>query len=618
MESKNNPKLLKYDLSPNYFIPKQTYFQKFQKESTAKLQTYFKLNTFYKSNEFIERIKNENLLCLFYDDILNKLKKEEKIPILEHGFFFYDRKFLLYVKKDEHIMDNYLMNIKYIKPIEHKVYDPSIPTIPINKYENNQKALSSGNTIQKKALSDKFDKDDNLSLDSNPMLKEDYMSGIKNRALVLESLVNYYFKKLSLSLPEIIFNLQYNPAEKKNSESINFFYEWDGCFLFKEDQNIFFKSSEVLPFSNEKKYKIFLNDKIEETNDDILLLKNSLNFIEVKTHFPKDQENNENNSLKNVIKTMFIKLNYFVDLFFEILTNDTIDNIKIILLYDQIRLKNYDKIISKYINTYKKLITFKKAKAEFIYFDIIYIIPSISKFVIMKSNTEENLELKNQIQNLKESNEALTKKITLANTKFNEEKNISNIKIKNLELANAKFNEEKNISDIKIKNLELANAKFIEEKNISDIKIKNLELANAKFIEENKKSDVKIKNLQDEIEEIKKLLLELNANKNPKNKLEESENKNNYSKNPNINIKVEEEFSKEMINKINEECKKVLKVENFSILTYKNNHTKEPISSAFHDALKKFNKKARNKFFEKYGLIPCMSVCPKLLDSKNL
>ena len=576
MESKNNPKLLKYDLSPNYFIPKQTYFQKFQKESTAKLQTYFKLNTFYKSNEFKERIKNENLLWLFYDDISNKLEKEEKIPILEHGFFFYDRKFLLYVKKDEHIMDNYLMNIKYIKPIEHKVYDPSIPTIPINKYENNQKALSSGNTIQKKALSDKFDKDDNLSLDSNPMLKEDYMSGIKNRALVLESLVNYYFKKLSLSLPEIIFNLQYNPAEKKNSESINFFYEWDGCFLFKEDQNIFFKSSEVLPFSNEKKYKIFLNDKIEETNDDILLLKNSLNFIEVKTHFPKDQENNENNNLKNVIKTMFIKLNYFVDLFFEILTNDTIDNIKIILLYDQIRLKNYDKIISKYINTYKKLITFKKAKAEFIYFDIIYIIPSISKFVIMKSNTEENLELKNQIQNLKESNEDLTKKITLANTKFNEEKNISNIKIKNLELANAKF------------------------------------------IEENKKSDVKIKNLQDEIEEIKKLLLELNANKNPKNKLEESENKNNYSKNPNINIKVEEEFSKEMINKINEECKKVLKVENFSILTYKNNHTKEPISSAFHDALKKFNKKARNKFFEKYGLIPCMSVCPKLLDSKNL
>ena len=576
MESKNNPKLLKYDLSPNYFIPKQKYFQKFQNESTAKLQTYFKLNTFYKSNEFKERIKNENLLWLFYDDISNKLEKEEKIPILEHGFFFYDRKFLLYVKKDEHIMDNYLMNIKYIKPIEHKVYDPSIPTIPINKYENNQKALSSGNTIQKKALSDKFDKDDNLSLDSNPMLKEDYMSGIKNRALVLESLVNYYFKKLSLSLPEIIFNLQYNPAEKKNSESINFFYEWDGCFLFKEDQNIFFESSEVLPFSNEKKYKIFLNDKIEETNDDILLLKNSLNFIEVKTHFPKDQENNENNNLKNVIKTMFIKLNYFVDLFFEILTDDKIDNIKIILLYDQIRLKNYDKIISKYINTYKKLITFKKAKAEFIYFDIIYIIPSISKFVIMKSNTEENLELKNQIQNLKESNEDLTKKITLANTKFNEEKNISNIKIKNLELANAKF---------------------IEEKNISDIKIKNL---------------------QDEIEEIKKLLFELNANKNPKNKLEESENKNNYSKNPNINIKVEEEFSKEMINKINEECKKVLKVENFSILTYKYNHTKEPISSAFHDALKKFNKKARNKFFEKYGLIPCMSVCPKLLDSKNL
>ena len=576
MESKNNPKLLKYDLSPNYFIPKQKYFQKFQEESTAKLKKYFKLNTFYKSNEFNERIKNENLLWLFYDDILNKLKKEEKIPILEHGFFFYDRKFLLYVKKDEHIMDNYLMNIKYIKPIEHKVYDPSIPTIPINKYENNQKALSSGNTIQKKALSDKFDKDDNLSLDSNPMLKEDYMSGIKNRALVLESLVNYYFKKLSLSLPEIIFNLQYNPAEKKNSESINFFYEWDGCFLFKEDQNIFFQSSEVLPFSNEKKYKIFLKDKIEETNDDILLLKNSLNFIEVKTHFPKDQENNENNNLKNVIKTMFIKLNYFVDLFFEILTDDKIDNIKIILLYDQIRLKNYDKIISKYINTYKKLITFKKAKAEFIYFDIIYIIPSISKFVIMKSNTEENLELKNQIQNLKESNEALTKKITLANTKFNEEKNISNIKIKNLELANAKF---------------------IEEKNISDIKIKNL---------------------QDEIEEIKKLLFELNANKNPKNKLEESENKNNYSKNPNINIKVEEEFSKEMINKINEECKKVLKVENFSILTYKYNHTKEPISSAFHDALKKFNKKARNKFFEKYGLIPCMSVCPKLLDSKNL
>ena len=47
-------------------------------------------------------------------------------------------------------------------------------------------------------------------------VKNDNMTGIKNRALVLESLVNFYFRQLKIvPLPSLLINLNYKKSDKK-------------------------------------------------------------------------------------------------------------------------------------------------------------------------------------------------------------------------------------------------------------------------------------------------------------------------------------------------------------------------------------------------------------------
>ena len=65
------------------------------------------------------------------------------------------------------------------------------------------------------------------------------------------------------------------------------------------------------------------------------------------------------------------------------------------------------------------------------------------------------------------------------------------------------------------------------------------------------------------------------------------------------------------------DCKKELKVDDFSLIQYKNNHTSGTnsiIKKTFHKSLKKLTKEQRKIFFEFYEFLPCMTICSNLID----
>ena len=275
---------------------------------------------------------------------------------------------LLYCVKDEKIEDDYLSNVQNIKCIDHDEYDKSKSDSNNNDTKINEKNNNAFNNM------------DNNSFKSNSKYEKDSMTGLKNESLALESLVNYYFRQFPvLSLPNLILNLDYKSKinNKNNSKtSINLFFEWDGCYLFEGERDITFSTDFILTFNKEIKYKINRHKTTEKIQDDILIRNNSIVLIEVKTHFPKETEDDNYNNLENVIKVMFAKLNYFVDLYNTSLKLN-IKEIKIVLLYDQNRLKNYKNNIHEYLDQYKSNYNFIDQCD--LYFDIIYIIPSIGK-----------------------------------------------------------------------------------------------------------------------------------------------------------------------------------------------------------------------------------------------
>lgn len=135
------------------------------------------------------------------------------------------------------------------------------------------------------------------------------------------------------------------------------------------------------------KYKINKYKTSEVIQNDILIKKESIVLIEVKTHFQKEKEDNYHHNLEYIIQLMFTKLNYFVYLHSQILKK-TINEIKIILLYDQNRLVKYKDNIYNYLEKYKS--NFKFIGNYEIYFDILYIIPSIGKLSLNHINQKSS------------------------------------------------------------------------------------------------------------------------------------------------------------------------------------------------------------------------------------
>ena len=375
MDDENDLIDLNYGLQPKYFVDRITYFKGLaEKSSNPQNKVFFNSNSILIEEDFKDKIKGEEILNKYYSCAFEKLMKDETIKILENGIFIYNGKLLLYCVKNEKIEDDFISDIKCIKSIPHKEYDPDL--------DNSKEKIDLKPTDYK----------DNRSFNSNSKYESDNMTGIKNRALVLESLVNFYFRQLKiLPLPSLLINLNYKKSDKKNTKydpeknvqkapqenKINLFFEFDGCYLFEGKNDITFSDDIIKPFNKETKYKVSDKEETKIIQNDILIKNNSIVLIEVKTHFPKLKEEDQRTNLENIIKMMFIKLNYFVDLYHEILQKK-FEEIKLILLYDQNRLSNYENdIIINIIDKNKN--KFQALNKYDLYFDIVYIIPSIGK-----------------------------------------------------------------------------------------------------------------------------------------------------------------------------------------------------------------------------------------------
>jgi hypothetical protein len=220
--------------------------------------------------------------------------------------------------------------------------------------------------------------------------------------------------------------LDYKKKGKKSDNEINLYYEWDGCYLLEEkEEDITLCKEFNLPFYMELKYKLNKTGEPELINNNILIKSKSIAFIEVKSHFPKEEEDDHKNNLENVIKVMFSKLNYFVKIHLQILKNE-VESIKIVLLYNQNRLTNYyQDNIKHYIKTHSK--NFSSLDKYEVYFDILYIIPAIGIVSLNRINerVKQLEEDHKKIKQLEEDN----KKIKQLEEKINElEKKMSQIK----------------------------------------------------------------------------------------------------------------------------------------------------------------------------------------------
>lgn len=629
--------IIKYELLPQFFCPKEEYFKNLKKKiplSQKNVEYLFGMFNQYKvggNYEFEMAMKNKKMFNEFYIQACKNLDEKE-IKLLQNGIFFYDKRALLYCIKDNKVEDEFLSNIENIESISHTEYD-------LKKDNSKKSDLSSG--------SNKKSHKSNSKGSDKPKKKSNKMSGLENRAIALESLVNFNLKELNtISLPDLIFNLTYKPNNDDNS--IGLFYEWDCCLLYKEANDYEIKNVIPFPFYKQKKYKINLNKEIEQINDSFFLLKNSINFIEVKTHFPKEHEESENQNISNIIMTMMTKLNYFVEIYQNLKID--IKTINIILLYNQNLIKNFKGTIKEYIQKNKKLLNDNMEKYD-LFFEIVYINPSIGKisldyirkkmeeykYELDKSNDKmESLEkqykneLNDKMNSLKiQYKNDLNDKIDSLKIKYENELNVlkSQHKIE-LDESNTKIKVlEEKFSDLQSKFNELLKMRSEEDNTIiSPIKDKIQE------IKEIDKKEDKISNIKDKVQIFEPKISQKNENNKINksiiinNKIQLSENKNimkiNDIKNDEFsdyiyeNIKTKfalKDFEKVYV-KMYEEFIQNLNVTSASLIQYKNNHTSRipvKITEAFHKALNSLTKREKDLFFEVYKFKKCMLVCSK-------
>ena len=450
MKIKYQVGMLNYTLRPVYYIDRNVYFERLYKNCTnVSHKPYLITGKINFEEDFAGRIKSEKIINNYYEEAKNKLEKGTTINILENGLFNYDNKLLLYCIKDEETEDNYINNIDNISCIKHEEYDKAVYNLKYNIKSNKDNTNNVNNNVIKT-----IDKD-NKSFKSSSKSDNESMTGIKNRAIALESFVDFFFRQFNvLPLPDLVLNLDYSRKGKKIEGKINLYFEWDGCYLLEEkEKDIVFAKDSILPFNKELNYKLNKYGEPELINNNILIERKTIAFIEVKSHFPKEEEENSKDNLENIIKMMFYKLNYFVKIFTKIL-QEKVENIKIILLYNQNRLTNYyQNNIKKYIKIYSK--NFDSLNKYKIYFDILYIIPSIGKLSLNRISeklSETNQQLCETNKQLLETNQQLYD--TNEKIKKLEE---DNKKIKKLEEDNKKIKkleEDNKISNQKIKELE--------------------------------------------------------------------------------------------------------------------------------------------------------------------
>ena len=437
-------------------------------------------NNLPASADFLHALDKKGMLLDLYKKAEDEFKSNVKINIINNGLIIDNmNKILFYLIKDKETEDKYLGDISKIECIDHAQYD---------KDNTSLKTYNSNST--------KYEK----------------MTGLKNRATALESLVNFYFKELNfLQLPDLIFNLSYTNEKSNINKEINLYHEFDGCYLYEGENNINFESLKFfVPFNSEKRYLIteskiidVFEEKPAEHHNQIY--QKSLLFIEVKTRFPLENDSNYSQKLESVIQNMLHKLSYFLEIYLNILNKNKIETIQFLLLYNHNRLCNYKEIIKTYLNNNKSEIK-SKIKQYKIYLDLLYIFPSIGNISLNLINKKlnqlikETKESKTQMQKMEKENKENLKKME----KENEEKQ-----------KKMKKENEENLKKIK-KESEEKQKKLEDQNKKSQEQIEKLE-------EENKNGMQRMKELEEKLKKLEEFIKNIQINKNKENKKQEDQ-----------------------------------------------------------------------------------------------
>ena len=573
----NDYKKLSFELSEQYFKTFKNIIdelkkpaQKIKNDITA---SAIILNMEKKKSLYDETFSNiligKDVLYYYYKKAAEKFEDGQKVNILETGLKLVGKLLLFYCIKDENEEFQYMTNIKNFEEIDYDFYQKDF------EYLDSKSNHSSKN-----------------------------ISGLKVRAFTLETLIYFYIKKIGnlVELPNLIFNLN-----KKN-------------FLFREFDGVFFNDSEnpinlqniriLIPFNKDLTINVNKNKII----DSHFILAHSLIIIEAKMHFPKENTKNKLKNFSQVIEEMFEKLELYLEIINDFPYKFT--EIQLMLFYDQNKINNYkEENIKNYILSGKKKLNIKALKYN-IFFQIIYVFPSIGKMslsLIEKEFKEMKEEYKNIINKMKEEYNKMKEE-------YNKMKEENNLKITELQnQINQIVNELK-------KEREDNNLKIIELK----VENKNLKNYIDQLKETNKNLQSKNKNLtkkeEDKININNNNIIKEITDKNQNGKKDD----NNKTKNPNydelneINDKIFVDILKRKKNNntiskgetayyqltllcLNESRKKKLKFAGLD--KFSKSHYLE-MRTILHSCFSNLTKELQESFGKAYKFTPCLKECP--------
>ena len=387
--------------------------------------------TSLRDNKMLYKFKfdaNCDYISKCYSLAQNKFINNEKVSILSYGLVYLYESLYLYIKKEEEESLNYIKNYQNISPIDFDEYCES----------DNSK-----NTIKTESLIN---------------------GGLNLYGYSFEFNVNYFIRTLTslISLPNLIINIE---GKYPTFKELDIAY-YNKQITQKENENISLLRTSLY-------CKIEKNKIIFKKDENFKFFEESLILGEVKSSFPKrinknkNKQNDKKPSLEEIIENLFIKLDYFYDLYKEInfIEISKIKNIQLIFFYDNIQLKKIkENTIQIRIEAYKS--KFKNKQNIPIYLFIVYTLPSISNISIYDLN--KDLKLLKEKDNIREND-------------------IRNLvaEVKNLADKNKERDEEINNLRSEIQKMKLRHNPEAESKSSNVIDDKN-----NNNIKENKKQDI--------------------------------------------------------------------------------------------------------------------------------
>ena len=268
-----------------------------------------------------------------------------------------------------------------------------------------------------------------------------------------------------------------------------------------------------------------------------LLQDKSLIVNEIKTHFPREKADHENESLPQVVSNIFSKLDWLIEIISDFPYN--FEEIHLFLFYNQNKLNNYKKkYIEQNLINYQKLNLSQQIRNKYnIFFHIVYTFPSIGKMSLNYS-LDKIKEIKEKITQMENDRK---KEINELREKFEEERK------KEINELSEKFEEErKKFEEERKKEINELSEKFEEERK------KEINELSEKFEEERKITNINIQNLKKQVDELKKSIGNKDSNpiknevKTAKMNISECVTKRNIYDMIYNNIKIKKEQNKEL------------------------------------------------------------------------